>query len=122
MEFMKNIFASMAVLTSFSQFLCIFCCVVPTATGILALLSVFGVAGANSLILGDLSMALHPYRGIIMTVSICLISLSWFMYFYAKKQEESPCGCASKHKRKPIFLMIATVLLLVNLGSMPFMH
>jgi lysylphosphatidylglycerol synthetase-like protein (DUF2156 family) len=119
---MKNIVASMAVLTSLSQFLCIFCCVLPTATGILALLSVFGVAGSNSFILGDLSTALHPYRGIIMTVSICLISLSWFMYFYAKKQEKASCGCTSKHKRRPIFLMVATLLLVVNLGSIPFIH
>ena len=65
---MKNTFASVAILASFSQFLCIFCCVIPTATGVLALLSVFGIAGANSMILGDVSMMLHPYQNIIMTV------------------------------------------------------
>ena len=119
---MKNIFASLAVLTSVSQFLCIFCCVVPTATGILALLSVFGFAGSNSMLLGDLSVMLHTHRGIIMTVSIFLISLSWLSYFYAKKKGEVSCGCTIKHKKKPVFLMIATVLLAINLGAMPFLH
>ena len=119
---MKNIFASAAVLASFSQFLCIFCCVVPTATGILALLSVFGVASANSMILGDISMMLHPYQSTIMMVSVCLISLSWALYFFAKKQEKSSCGCDQKNKKKPVFLMIATVLLAVNIGSTTFLH
>lgn len=119
---MKDIVASMAVLTSFSQFLCIFCCVVPAATGILALLSVFGFAGANGMILGDLSMALHPYRGLIMTVSVCLISLSWTLHFYGKNMKKASCGCASKHKKKPIFLTVATILLAVNISSMPFLH
>ena len=119
---MKNIVASVAVLASFSQFLCIFCCVVPPATGILALLSVFGVASTNSMILGDLSVALHPYQSIIMTVSICLISLSWLVYFFTKKQEKSSCGCTSKHRKKPIFLAIATVLLVVNISAAPFLH
>lgn len=119
---MKNTFASVAILASFSQFLCIFCCVVPTATGILALLSVFGVAGSNSMILGDLSMMLHPYQHAIMAVSLCLISMSWFLYFVTKKQENTSCGCAAKHKKKPFFLIIATVLLTVNIGTTSFLH
>jgi len=119
---MKNIFASMAVLTSFSQFLCIFCCIVPTATGIITLLSVFGLAGANSMFLGDLSLALHPYRKAIMAASICLISLSWVLWFLTKNKQKIACGCDTKPKKKPVFLMIATALLVVNLGTMPFLH
>lgn len=100
---MKDIVASMAVLTSFSQFLCIFCCVVPAATGILALLSVFGFTGANGMILGDLSMALHPYRGLIMTVSVCLISLSWTLHFYGKIQEKLLAAALQSTRKNRFF-------------------
>lgn len=122
MRLMKNIFASIAVLTSFSQFLCIFCCVIPTATGVLAILSTFGLAGANMSFLGDLSIYLHPYRGTIMIVSLSLISLSWTSWFLTKNKENTDCGCHAKSRKKPIFLMIASVLLVVNLGAMPFLH
>lgn len=119
---MKNIFASMAVLTSFSQFLCIFCCVVPTATGILALLSTFGLVGANSMFLGDLSLMLHPYRGMIMGISLFLISLSWALYFYVKNKEKASCGCASQKQKKPVFLIGATLLLTLNMLAILFLH
>ena len=119
---MKNIFARMAVLTSFGQFLCIFCCIVPTATAILALLSTLGLAGANSMFLGDLSLMLHPYRGVIMGVSLFLISLSWALYFYVKKKEKMSCECASKKQKKPVFLIGATLLLTLNMLAIPFLH
>jgi len=119
---MKNIFASMAVLTSLSQFLCLFCCVLPTATGILALISMFGFAGANSMILGDLSAMMHPHRATIMMVSISLICLSWITWYISKNKEKTSCGCHAKAKKKPIFLMIATILLVVNISAMPFLH
>lgn len=117
---MKNILASTAVLTSFSQFLCLFCCVVPTATGIIAILASVGLVGSSgSHILGDLSQAFHPWRETIFITSISLISLSWGLWFLKWKQShqheatEGSCGCKAKTK-KPIFLMVATALLIFN--------
>lgn len=119
---MKNIFAGLGALASCSQILCIFCCVVPTATGILALLTSFGLVGANSHFLGDLSLMFHPYREAILIVSVCLIALSWGLHFYMKKQEASSCGCSIKAKKTPIFLSAATFLLVINIGVMAVSH
>ncbi|MGB1077453.1 MAG: hypothetical protein ACPG05_04025 [Bdellovibrionales bacterium] len=127
---MKNIIASTAVLTSFSQFLCLFCCVVPTATGIIAILTSVGlVSSSGSTFLGDLSQVLHPWRETILITSISLISLSWGLWFLKWKQqssshhgsEEGGCGCKAKTK-KPTFLMVATALLAFNVVYAHSLH
>ncbi|MEM9469143.1 MAG: hypothetical protein AAF988_03185 [Pseudomonadota bacterium] len=119
---MKNFFASVAVLTSLTQFLCIFCCVVPAATGLIAMLSLVGISSSENTILSDLSHMLHPYETTIIIVSFVLISLSWIMHFVLRKQENISCECSSKDNKKPIFLIIATGLLGVNIGVMTFLH
>ena len=120
---MKNILASAAVFSSIGPFLCLFCCVLPTATGIIAVLTTFGLTGANAMMLGDLSHALHPWRWHIMGFSVVLISLSWaiWLYTYKKAKNTTSCECHDKPKR-PIFLSVATLLLIFNLVVVQFMH
>ena len=125
---MKNILASTAVLTSFSQFLCLFCCVIPTATGLIAILASIGLVGSSgSDFLGDISQAFHPWRDAIFITSISLISLSWGLWFLKWKQAhhhkdtQGSCGCKAKTK-KPIFLMVATALLIFNVIYAQTLH
>ena len=119
---MRNWFASAAVLTSFSQVLCLFCCIVPTATGILAIFTTLGLTSSNLSILRDLSIALHPYKNQILMVSLSLISTSWGLWFYSKTK--IGCGCSRRDQRakKPIFLIIASALLAFNLMAMILWH
>ena len=117
---MKNWFASAAVVTSCSQFLCFFCCVVPTATGLIALLAAIGLTGSQFNFVSDLSLWLHPYRTYIIVGSIILISISWLIWYYTQKKPEGDCGCHVK--KKPVFLIIASLLLGFNLVSASFLH
>ena len=128
---MKHVIASFAVLTSASQFLCLFCCIVPTATGILAILTSFGVGFGNSLLLGDIARTIHPWQPYILGGSITLISISWSIWFYGQKRSHklasadgSACGCHSNShiQRKPIFLIVATGLLTFNLVYSQMLH
>lgn len=118
---MRNIIASIAALSSASQFLCIFCCVVPTATGVIAILASLGLAGADTnFFLSDLSMKMHPWQPAILAVSITLIAFSWSMWFYNRKKAHSDCGC--KKVKRPVFLPFATLLIAFNSISYLFTH
>lgn len=117
---MKNIIASVAALSSASQFLCIFCCVVPTATGVIAVLASLGLAGAETnFFLSDLSIKLHPWQPAILGISLSLIAFSWSMWFYNNKKVTSECGCKVK---RSFFLPFATLLIGFNSISYLFMH
>jgi len=127
---MKKILASIAVLASFSQFLCLFCCVVPTATGLIAILASIGLVGSSGgNIFGDISQVFHPWQKPILMTSLSLISMSWGLWFLKWKQQqthqhtmaEGSCGCKAKTK-KPIFLMVATSLLIFNIVSTYGIH
>lgn len=124
---MKNILAGFAVLASVSQFACLFCCIVPTATGILALLVTLGLTGANGLpMLGDIATAFHPWRETILITALTMISLSWGMWLYNRRPKEScetTCGsCEVKAAKRPYFLMAATALLIFNIASVELLH
>ncbi|MCD8496784.1 MAG: hypothetical protein LRZ85_01075 [Alphaproteobacteria bacterium] len=125
---MKNFLASAAVLASASQFLCLFCCIVPTATGILALLATLGLTGTNAPMLGDIATAFHPWRMPILGTAVVLISFSWGMWFYNKRRKQKSCEeevctpCNTKAAKYPVFLMIATGLLVFNFITVELLH
>lgn len=119
---MKKILASAAVVASASQFLCLLCCIVPTATGLLALVATLGLAGSDTFMLGDLAKAFHPWRPTIMVTAIALISFSWGLWFYNSRRPKIACGCDTKASKRPIFLMVATGLLVFNFITMELLH
>ncbi len=119
---MKNITAALAVIASLSQYLCIFCCVVPAVAGLASLLTMIGFDGESSHFLGDVARIFHPWRGIILGSSLALISLSWGLWYYNHRQSLSPCGCTGKGAKKPYFLIAATVILAFNLAGYQWIH
>ena len=129
---MKNILASFAVVASFSQFACLFCCIVPTAAGVISLLAAVGLTGANGLpMLGDIATAFHPWRMPVLITALVMISLSWGLFAYnylqSRKQKMAmagniSCACSEKPVKRPYFLMAATALLIFNLVSVELLH
>lgn len=124
---MKNILAGAAVLASASQFACLFCCIVPTAAGVISLLAALGLTGANGLpMLGDIATAFHPWQKTILYTALCLISLSWALWFYNNRPKKMAdgiaCECSAKAAKRPYFLMAATALLAFNLITVELLH
>ncbi|MBN8521672.1 MAG: hypothetical protein J0L77_07245 [Alphaproteobacteria bacterium] len=119
---MKNIVAGFAVLASFSQYLCIFCCVVPAVAGLAGLLTLVGFDGESGHFLSRISGIFHPWRIEIMSISFVLLTLSWGLWFYARKAQTSACGCQTKGGKKPFFLIAASAILVFNLLGYQWIH
>lgn len=121
---MKNVLAGLAVVASISQYLCIFCCVVPAIAGLAGLFAAFGMAGQDTFILGDIARVVHPWRTEIMVTSVVLISISWSLWFYNRRlaAQKIECGCAKSANKMPVFLMIASFILVFNMVGYVWTH
>ena len=113
----KTLYASVVA----SESIHIFCCVLPTVFSILSLLAGMGVVATLPSFLNDAHAAIHAYEIPMIMVSGLILLFGWGLYLYSRKidcRNEGTCAhtpCEPKKNRTKIFMMLATILFVVNI-------
>lgn len=111
-----------------SESIHIFCCGLPTLFSILSLLAGFGMIASMPAFIADAHHMIHAYEVPMIILSGLILALGWALYAYSKKvncKTEGSCHhepCEPKKDRTKSFMMIATLLFIVNVGVYFIFH
>lgn len=105
-----------------SESIHIFCCALPTLFSILSLLAGFGLIATMPGVIADTHHIIHNYEMPMIVLSGIILALGWGLYSYSKKiscRTQGTCHhepCAPKKDRTKHFMILATVLFVVNVS------
>lgn len=105
----------------------VFCCVLPTIFSVLTLLAGAGLLASVPVLMIDLHDVMHAYELPIIGVSGLLIVLGWALHATSLKMDchDSGCchpPCTPAKRTSSRFLVIATVLFVVNVAVYMGLH
>lgn len=105
-----------------SETIHIFCCVLPTIFSILSLMAGFGLIATMPSAINIAHETIHEYEIPMIITSAIILLFGWAVYIYSKhvhcEQEGTCChgSCEPKKDRTQIFMIVATILFVVNVS------
>lgn len=105
----------------------VFCCVLPSIVSVVSLFAGFGVLSGAMSFVDAIHEVLHDYEIHMLTFSGVMLVLGWSAYGYSRKIDCHDTGChhgpcGPKKDRSKMILVAASVLLLVNVSVLFFVH
>jgi hypothetical protein len=103
-----------------SESIHIFCCVLPTLFSVLSLLAGMGVIATMPLFIDNMHHIIHDYEIPMIIASGVILAFGWALHAYSRRiscRTEGSCShepCTPKKDRTRLFMIIATVLFIVN--------
>lgn len=111
-----------------SESIHIFCCVLPTVFSILSLLAGFGMIATMPGFIENAHHIIHDYEIPMIIMSAITLMLGWALYIYSRRiscRTEGTCShspCGPKKDRTRLFMIIATILFVVNVAVYFTLH
>lgn len=111
-----------------SETIHLFCCVLPTIFSVLSLLA---GAGIITIMPSSIDMAhhiIHEYEIPMIFMSGIILAMGWGLYFYSRKiscRANGACThkpCSPKKNRTRLFMIVATILFIVNISVYFIFH
>jgi hypothetical protein len=112
-----------------SESIHVFCCVLPTIFSVMSLMAGLGMIATMPGLIDEAHHMIHEYEIPMMIVSGFILFLGWIIYGYSRflscSDEGSTCchePCAPKKDRTKIFMIVATILFIVNVSIYFIFH
>lgn len=112
-----------------SESIHVFCCVLPTVFSVISLLAGFGIVATMPGFIEQAHDVIHAYEVPMIIASGIILLFGWVVYIYSRSVDCSDNGqgcchepCVAKKDRTRIFMMIATILFIVNVSLYLTIH